>query len=812
MKYRILPFIFLFYFAIDAAAQVAPPPREAEAVRYEAAKIHIDGELDEEAWKNATVLDNFIEHKPRFGMPENPANKTLVYILYDDEALYVGGYCHFTRDSITAELVGRDHGGNNDHIGIFLDTYNDKINGVGFIVTPLGEQFDARYSADENGTDEDASWNAVWTSESKIHAGGWSFEMRIPYSAIRFSPKNSTWGINVMRRNLKSGQELFWNPVNNEISGFVNQWGLIHGLRDIKPPLRLSLSPYFSAYLNHFPYHIDGLSNYSTSINGGADLKLGISQNFTLDMTLIPDFGQVPSDRLILNLSPFEVEYDERRPFFIEGTDLFGKGDLFYSRRVGDEPINKDEIGDQLSEHEQIIESPTQSKLTNAIKFSGRTSRGTGLGFFNAITRPMYAKVQDSITGEIRELETGPLSNFNIVVVDQSLKNNSSVSFINTNTLRNGAHPDANVNAAIYNIRLLKNRYSLYGEHSLSSVLRNSTTSNGYSHSLGFGKVGGKFTFEIQQQLADTRYDKNDLGIMEFNNYLDHSMRFGYKILKPRSFYNSLYFEFDSDLSHRFSDKYLREIEFTIEADVVFKNLWSMYSSVEYSPQNNDFYEPRVEDKIFKRGKRMEFGIYVDGNNAKKYVPEFSFTQSNREVFNGRSFHFGFEQRYKFNQKLAAGTDFRINTSKNEAGFARVLNNDHIIFSRRDRFTTENSLELKYNFSKRMGMDIGLRHYWSQVKPKQYYLLQDDGHLNPNTSYNENHNINLNLFNVDWVAFWEFRPGSFLNVVWKNSISDRNQNTRFSYFKNLDHTLSSDQNNNFSIKLLYYLDYQDLVR
>src|SRR5258705_10304557 len=163
------------------------------------------------------------------------------------------------------------------------------------------------------------------------------------------------------------------------------------GIKYIKPPLRLSFSPYFSSYVNNYPYNTPGIKNTTTSLNGGMDVKYGINDAFTLDMTLIPDFGQVQSDNQVLNLSPFEVKYNENRSFFTEGTELFNKGNLFYSRRIGGTPIHFGDVSGQLGANERVLKNPTESKLINATKVSGRTTKGLGVGFFNALTKPMYA-------------------------------------------------------------------------------------------------------------------------------------------------------------------------------------------------------------------------------------------------------------------------------------------------------------------------------------------------------------------------------------------------------------------------------------
>ena len=216
------------------------------------------------------------------------------------------------------------------------------------------------------------------------------------------------------------------------VNGFLTQAGIWTGLENIKPPLRLQFSPYFSTYANHYPTNQAGKKNWTSSVNGGMDVKYGISQALTLDMTLIPDFGQVRSDNTVLNLSPFEVKFNENRSFFTEGTELFNKGNLFYSRRVGGTPLHYYDVYDQIGANETVVSNPQAAKLVNATKISGRLQGGLGVGLFNAVSAKTFAIVEDDNKVQ-RKIETSPLTNFNILVLDQTLKNNSSVSLINTN-------------------------------------------------------------------------------------------------------------------------------------------------------------------------------------------------------------------------------------------------------------------------------------------------------------------------------------------------------------------------------------------
>ncbi len=503
--------------------------------------IKIDGILNEPAWKNGAVMTDLIEFRPKVGRIEEHADRTISYLMYNDEGIYFGGFCYErTKDSIATELAGRDGFGTNDYIGLIFDTYNDKLNGFEYFVTPLNEQWDAKMNPPTPNTDsEDFTWNSVWQSDAVITDSGWSFEMFIPFSAIRFSKKDvQDWGFNITRRRRKTEQQYTWNPVDPNVNGFLTQEGLWKGLSNIKPPLRLQLSPYLSFYENHYPYNTPGIKNWSNQVNGGMDLKYGINQAFTLDATLIPDFGQVQSDNQVLNLTPFEVKYNEYRPFFTEGTELFNKGNLFYSRRIGGQPIHMYNIYNDTGANETVIKNPTESKLINATKISGRTESGLGIGILNAVTYAQYATLENTDTKEQRKLLTDPITNYNIIVLDQTLKHNSSVSFVNTDVWRSGSDYDANVSAGLFELNDKKNTYNLGGKFAVSNLLDylpDHKTQTGFSHEVHLNKTSGNFNFQFSQERVDDKFSSDDMGYFTNNNFLNHYVYLGYHWIKPQN-------------------------------------------------------------------------------------------------------------------------------------------------------------------------------------------------------------------------------------------------------------------------------------
>ncbi len=783
--------------------------------------LKIDGILTEPEWKTAPVADKFTTLRPTPFIPESPDNKTEMYFLYNDEGIYIGGYFHEKyKDSIAAELVGRDGFGNNDFVGVIFDTYADKINGFEYFVTPLGEQFDAKQAPNPNGDSEDFSWNAVWQSAAKIHSDGWSFEMFLPYAAIRFGKKKiQDWGLNIVRKRQKSGQQLFWQSIDPNANGFLTQEGMLTGLTDIKPPMRLQFAPYFSTYVNHYP----SVKNWDTQVNGGMDVKYGLNQAFTLDMTLIPDFGQVQADRRILNLTPFEVKYDENRTFFTEGTELFNKGNLFYSRRIGGQPIHFNDVDYQVNSYETVVKNPQQSKLVNATKISGRTQKGLGIGVLNAITKPQFAIVENNNDKEQRKIETDPLTNYNVFVLDQTMKHNSSVSFVNTNVWRSGKDYDANVSSFLFDLNDKKNKWNVGGSASVSNLVgKNGKNTTGYAHTFNFGKTSGRLNFNVFQELSNAKYDKSDLGYFTNNNTMDNGVWVGYRWTEPKKFFNNFRMNFNT-----FFSRLVTPIDILNRKEMMYQNgggninlngqtkkLWFVGSSINWGYNLNDFYEARVPGRVFKNKGRIGMALWWESNSAKKLSWGGEVFGGTGGIFKRQSISPTLSGKIRFNSKFSVDNSLTLDFQKNGVGWADTKFSgagalqDTIIFSRRNLKTVENTLNVKYSFTNRMYITLRARHYWSKVAPQQFYELNTLGNLvTPAVAYNKNRNQNYNYFSTDMVYTWQFAQGSFINIVWKDISDSFTRDFEKNYFSNLGKTLSNQQATSFSVRVIYFLDY-----
>ena len=817
---KITAIILTFFAANNAAAQQAPAVKKTIVISKTAEKIKIDGVFDEPAWKTAGAAKDWVTSQPAPFMPEIKGDESETYFLYDNEGIYIAGYMHENKkDSIAAELTGgRDGFGNNDFFGVIFDTYEDKLNGFEYFVTPLNEQWDAKTSP---ASGEDFAWNAVWQSAVKINADGWSFEMFIPYSAIRFGNKKvQNWGLNLVRKRMKGGNKIFWQSIDPNVNGFLTQEGTLAGFENIKPPLRLQFSPYFSTYYNHDDNAEPGIKKSKVFVNGGMDVKYGINQAFTLDMTLIPDFGQVQTDNRTLNLTPFEQKFAENRSFFTEGTELFNKGNLFYSRRIGGEPIHYWDAYGNANSNEIVAKNPIQSKLVNATKISGRTQSGLGIGILNAVTKPQYAIIENDQKGT-RKFETDPLTNYNVLVLNQSLKHNSSISLVNTNVWRSGPDREANVTAGMIDLNDKSNTWNVGGAFNMSNIISKGKSELGYSHNIYFGKTSGRFNFNVYQDLMNAKFDKSDMGYATNNNYVEEGLWTGYSWNKPKNWYNNMHLNFNywyntlvtpMDL-FKGKDRMYQNTGLNVNGNAQTKKLWYAGFSFNKDFAYNDFYEARTYGRTFRNKGAVRFSPWFESNSAKKFSGGASFVIGAGGVFNRTTFNYNFFSKYRFSNKFSIDNSLDVTHNLNQAGWASTIYTgnpatDTVIFSRRNMNAVENILNLKYSFSNKMGLTIRARHSWTKVTPLQFYQLDKNGDLQtPDRPFTGNVNQNYNFFSVDAVYNWQFAQGSFITLAWKDIGENFNRTFEKNYIRNLTKIIDGNQFNSLSLRVIYFLDY-----
>ena len=765
----------------------------------------IDGLLNDAAWKNAELIKDFVVFRPDNGKKVADEYKTIVKVIYNDEAIYISAMMHDPHpDKIPMQFATRDNFSQADFFLATINPNDDGQNPFEFVVQSTGNQADSKVS---NGQ-EDFNWSAVWISAAKVNDKGWAVEMKIPYAALRFANREvQHWGFNFHRRLERLNEQHTWTHIDNAIGRWTQHDGLIENFKNIKPPTRLGLYPYASAITDSY----NGTTTNDWSV--GLDLKYGLSENFTLDATLIPDFSQAGFDNVELNLGPFEQQFAEQRQFFTEGTELFNKGRLFYSRRIGSYPIDQFDVSSQLTANEEIIDYPEKVTMLNAIKISGRTKNGLGIGFFNAITGKTEATIKNKNTGNTRKVETNPFSNYNILVLDKQFNQNSSVTLINTNVTRVGDFRDANVTGLLWHVESKDSKYNVDGSVKMSNIFDDVNNPNtGYTFDTSFGKNAGNWNWEVGYNFEDENFNPNDMGILFSNNERMLYASAGYRTLKPKGIFNRINLNFFNNFQyqHHTGEYTGYQASFNINAET--KNRLSFGSNINYATKRKDFNEPRqgnTSGVYFLRPERFSANAWVSTNRQKKFSTNLRMGFSTYTNDPKSNFDFGINPSYRINNQFSLQYDIIYFQTKNDIGYVNQVGND-IIFGQRNRKSYTNSLSGRYNFSTKSSLSLSLRHYWSSVDyTDSYYKLNLDGSLS-NTTYNSGSDVNFNSWNLDLNYIWQFAPGSQLIALYRNAILNEDTNSSLNFFKNLDNLFQQPNQNMFSLRLVYYIDYNRL--
>jgi hypothetical protein len=793
----------------------------------------IDGILDDECWKSAAVANDFVTFAPVYG--QTPVNRTEVRVLYDNSAIYIAAHLYDDPGNIRKQMTPRDQErqADTDHFAVFLDTYKDRQNAFQFLVTSRNVQTDARISPNVEtggGIYGDLTWDAVWDSRTVMVSDGWTVEIRIPHFSIRFSKNNTKgWGIQFLRFSRRLNETSVWEPVDPNISGFVNQFGDLTGVEHLVPPLRLSFSPYVSGGYRVTPSISSGTKTEDLK-SGGMDVKLGISESFTLDATLIPDFGQVVSDNIVNNISPFEIQFRENRPFFTEGTELFNKADIFYSRRVGDVPGGYDYIADSVGDgpltNYSIIKNPAVTRLYNAIKFSGRTQNNLGIGIFNAVARPERALLRNRITGEDSLITTEVLTNYNVFVLDQALKNRSYITLTNTNVLRNGSDRDANVTGLDIALYDKTNTYGFFLRPRYSKVFEQGNNHDGFKNDLEFGKVSGVLQFAIRNEIKSPRYDPNDLGFLLSPNEVLNDAEVSYNIFKPsKSFLNQQY-EFGVEHSYLYKPFEYQKTEFRFSSFWLFRNFFDLRLQTLIAPfWYNDFFElqtpmNKLETPRRKLKRSPYYSFFADGSSdsRKRLFGYWSVGFAEGPLPDDPYYKLELGLRYRFSDKFSLEASYARQYDNGQFGYAflRDGTTDEPILARRKFTDVTSIISGIYNFRPRMTLTFRARHFWNRLNNTNLYDVKDDGYWTERLDLlAEDQDVNYNAFNLDVFYTWDFKPGSRIIFSWKNSLGSDYENyiNGFIYNKYTDNVrriFATPHTNEISLRFIYFLDYQQL--
>lgn len=784
----------------------------------------IDAQMDEAIWQQAEVLGDFVQLRPTPGSQSE--RQTEVRMVYDDEAIYILAKLYEKKDDVFNLLTNRDNIGNSDYFGVSIDPFKAGLNGVGLFVTVAGVQYDTRYSGGGNEriwrNDED--WNAVWLSNTKIYDDYWIVEYKIPYAVLRFTESDvQNWGINFMRKSNSLNEDSYWNGIDPELNGFLNQAGEVSNLQEIETPTRLFFYPYVSTV---FSRSTDN-GWLDPQFNAGMDLKYGITDAFTLDMTLIPDFSGVRSDNQVLNLSPFEVRFDEQRQFFTEGVELFNRAGLFYSRRIGQ---TYGHISDEIEDGEEIVSEPETAQLLNAFKITGRTGKGLGIGFFNAITDKTEITVEDTATGQRRNIVGDPLTNYNLLVLDQNMKNNSTVTVTNAMVMRGSTADDANITGLNLRLNDKSLTWRFTGMGGYSNVISyegdnaEREVKSGFKYNLGFAKTRGNFQFNVNRNVESDTYDINDIGFLRRANKVEHNGNVSYNSFRPKGAFNNWRVRFGVNYNQLYEPNNFTNMNMSMNVGGQFRNFWSGNLDFNINPRTSyDYFEPRVSGYYFKRPQNQTVGANYRTDSRKNFRTDGRFRVSTRPEWDQIDYSFNHSERIRVGARFELSHRLDLNFRNDERGYVTRLYDDNseltdIIFGQRTVKNITNTIDTRYVFTNRMGLTFRVRHYWSRVAYSDYYNLQEDGELKDSeyTGLDEDgmpkHDRNFNTFNIDMDYNWQISPGSEIRVIWKRSIGTDNNDASLGFLENFSNTVAAPNFDTFTIRMVYFLDYLNVKK
>ena len=767
--------------------------KTAHAVRIEKVPPKIDGRLDDAVWETATINDDLVQREPDEGQP--PTERTTFQIAYDDHALYVAVTCYDSEpDKIVARLTRRDQVYSSDWVSLNFDPHHDHRSGCWFQVNAAGVLDDGVYANDYR---RDTTWDAVWQAKTDINDQGWCVEYKIPYHVLRFSPQDQyTWGLNISRSISRKNERISWVLIRRYVRGNVEFWGHLEGIENINPPRHLELIPYgMGRVISESDEPLDPFGN------AGLDLRYGITPSISLNATFNPDFGQVEADPAQLNLSAYEDQFRERRPFFVEGASIFSNSDydLFYSRRIGKRPGHF-----SVPSEVEVLSQPDATTILGAVKVSGKLPGRTNIGILNAVTSPEHAKIKRGDQEEKFLIE--PLTNYFVGRLKQDFGKNSWVGGMVTAVNRVDAE-SAYVQMVDWDWKINDNAYLLSGMMGLSQ-----TEKRGFLGHIEIDKNKGILRGQTHLAVINPDFDYTDLGFQRRSGQGRVDSTTYFRLIREtpwwvlRSGYIGMMFRRNWNYQMMPISRY-QELWLSGE----LSNLWDGYISVGRSLPDYDvsrevttidpagwYLSGRLytnRNKMVTVGLRPSFSISDDGFSSRWRL------SSDIEIKGRSNVVFGLEPSYSHRTSYAQW----VGVVKDQA------DQDRFIYGELDSRTIDLTTRASISFAPNLSFQLYLQPYLAVgdfenfkalVAPKTYeFSLFDLG---------ENRDFHRRSLRGNAVLRWEFQPGSTLFVVWSQNRNGKRDRPAAEDLDNravssiLD-TFSDAGSNIFLVKLNYWL-------
>ncbi len=614
-------------------------------------KPKIDGKLNDECWKSVGTWDGgFIQQAPN--QAKSPSQETEIKILYDDKYLYVGIICHDNEPEKISPILGRrDDYTVGDVAGVAFDSYNDNQTDFEFDLTAAGQKLDMMYMG-ENGWD--FNWDAVWDGKTSIGDSAWYAEMRIPFTQLRFSNvKEQIWGMQVWRWIHRLQEESQWKLVPVDAPATVYLFGELKGIEGIPYKRNFEVMPYIRGK------HITDIEN-NNSFGAGVDGKIGLTSDFTLDYTVNPDFGQVEADPSVLNLTSYEVFYDEKRPFFLEGNNILeyntDNDQLFYSRRIGHAPSYFPATGD-----EEGLIMPENTSIINALKLTGKNKSGLSLGIINSVTSKEYATIESD--NYEKKVAVEPFTNYFVGRIKQDFNKGSTtigaivnstirkiddeqLDFLGKNSIVGGLDFEHNWLNRKYFINVKSFASQVNGSKTAISRLQRSsqhlfqrtdanglnynpdlTTLEGWGGELSGGKRSGKFRLMGDVNWRSPGVDFNDIGYMRQADYIKQELTMVYNVNKPKGILLRYYFMLKQRHQWSFEKENLED-RLNAQLQLRFKNYWNLSFDLTRKFNELDTRQLRGGPALRIDGSTSA-GLILQSNNSKplSFASRLDFTQ-----------------------------------------------------------------------------------------------------------------------------------------------------------------------------------------
>lgn len=741
--------------------------------------IVLDGLLHDVLWQTPMSIEDFTQFYPEEG--NAPTERTSVRILFDDKAIYVGVICYDSDPrGIVSQLTRRDRSSEADRFTVQIDSYHDHQTAFVFSVNVAGVQSDGFLSQDGNAYD--LSYDAVWRVRTARHREGWSAEFEIPYNAIRFSPQENNeyqWGINFRRYISRKRETDEWVMVPSSERLLISRWGHLDGIRRIEPPLNLSLIPYVSGTATF--ESAASFRQYKSGKSGsaGLDVKYGLSRNFTLDAAFNPDFGQVEVDQSILNLTVFETFYPEKRPFFIEGSQLFEFGNavdnspltLFYSRRIGQRPFLAPFVSSPAG---GIVEdNPLTTTILGAAKLTGHTESGFSLGLLTTATDEENAVVKDSLGTELK-IRTEPRGSYSVIRMKQEFGDNSWLGGMATLAGRETMMP-AYSGGFDWNLRFADGEYTLDGY--LAGVHSSSSRNNpdGSAGRLLFSKIAAEHWFyTVSYNFYSTNFNSNDLGFFAQPRYHGGYVQFLYRENRAEGLFRRYSYSLVPEFRWNWERvRTAAQLDMSFSADWV--NFWRSTLRVV------------VNDHAYDDGERGIIGLYLRPVNY--WLRAEVKTDERKPVQVSLSTDYKFDEKYKTSFSTLLGVTIRPasnieltplfyfeKTRDEETG---VLSGGRIVaqtgkslFGDRDVDEIDLAMRGIITFTRTLSLQFYTQILLARGRYDNFKLLEGSETLTLHPNQNQNYDFNLAIFDANILLRWEFLPGSTLYFVWTQSRGD----------------------------------------